>query len=290
MNRYSRSHQIEQLDPKTEHSQICRLLVGYEFPWGISRSLELAMVKTFCVPSISRLLDQTGEFHRHGQKRYDDTAILIGEILKHGYDSDKRNQALQRMNHIHGQYSISNEDLLYVLSTFVFEPIRWNNRFGWRKMLKNERLAIFYFWYEIGKRMNIQNIPDAYEDFERYYHDYEVQQFIYADTNANVAKSTINLFLSWFPAILHPILEPMAITIFDEKMISAFGFKSPSPILKGLVTNILKCRAYFQHLLPPRQTSDYFIDGKIRSYPQGYQIENIGPVSLLSKLNKTVSK
>ena len=36
------------------------------------------------------------------------------------------------MNRIHGRFEISNEDFVYVLSSFVFEPIRWNARFGWR--------------------------------------------------------------------------------------------------------------------------------------------------------------
>jgi len=36
------------------------------------------------------------------------------------------------MNQLHGRFDIANEDFLYVLSTFIFEPIRWNTRFGWR--------------------------------------------------------------------------------------------------------------------------------------------------------------
>lgn len=286
MNRYYRSQEIEKLNPKTEHILICQLLVGYEFPWDINRSLELAMLKTFCVPNISNLLDKTGEFYYHSQKRYDDTAILIGEILKYGYDNDRGKMALQRMNCIHGQYSINNADFIYVLSTFVFEPIRWNNRFGWRKMTKNERLALFYFWYEVGKRMNIDNILNSYEALEKYYDDYEEQKFIYADTNIKVAESTINLFLSWFPWIFRPILKPMALSIFEPKMIRAFGFQSPPQILTNLIDKILKLRGYWQHLLPPKQTHEYFVDGKIRSYPQGYKIQDIGPFSLLSKLNK----
>ena len=86
-NRYQRLQQIQQLNPITDHSLICRLVAGYEFPWDITRALELAMVKTFCVPSISRLLTRTGEFHHHTQKRYDDTGLLIAEILQWGYDN-----------------------------------------------------------------------------------------------------------------------------------------------------------------------------------------------------------
>jgi hypothetical protein len=45
------------------------------------------------------------------------------------------------MNAIHSRLRIRNEDYLYALSTFVFEPIRWNSRFGWRQMTEIERLG-----------------------------------------------------------------------------------------------------------------------------------------------------
>jgi hypothetical protein len=76
---------IQTLDPDRDHQQICHLLAGYEFPWDMTRALELPLLRTFCVPSIAKLLDRTGEFHHHGQKRYDDTyginrveAIAVG--------------------------------------------------------------------------------------------------------------------------------------------------------------------------------------------------------------------
>ena len=286
INRYSRQQQIEKLNPETNHIQICRLLAGYEFPWDINRSLELAMLKTFCIPSISKLLHQTGEFHHHTQKRYDDTGILIGEILKYGYDSDRGSMALARMNKIHGHYAISNEDFIYVLSTFVFEPINWNLRFGWRKMTNNECLALFYFWYQVGKRMAIKNIPNSYEALKNYYETYQEKYFIYAETNAQVAQSTVDLFLSWFPAILSPLLEPIAMTIFGGKMLRALGKKSPPSMLTNLVISSLKLRGYWQHLLPPKQVPYYFVDSKIRSYPDGYHLKNVGPLSLMSKRNQ----
>ena len=42
----------------------CRDLVGLLFPWDMNRALELALLKTFCLPSISGLLHQTGEFEQ----------------------------------------------------------------------------------------------------------------------------------------------------------------------------------------------------------------------------------
>ena len=51
------------LDPAVLES--CRDVFGRYFPWDTTRALELALLKTFCIPSISSLLHQTGEFeHR----------------------------------------------------------------------------------------------------------------------------------------------------------------------------------------------------------------------------------
>ncbi len=107
----------------------------------MTRALELALFRTFAVPSIARLLDQTRQFTDDTQRRYDDTAIIINEILLNGYDSGRGRDFIKRMNRIHGQYQISNEDFLYTLSTFIFEPVRWIDRFGWRQTYPNEREA-----------------------------------------------------------------------------------------------------------------------------------------------------
>ena len=48
------------------------------------------------VPSVSALLDRTGEFERRAQKRYDDTDIIISEMLEWGYDSQRGQRALQQ--------------------------------------------------------------------------------------------------------------------------------------------------------------------------------------------------
>jgi hypothetical protein len=62
LNRYKNFHLIQQLDPVQDHCRIYNLMNGYEFPWDMTRSLEVALMRTYCVPSISKLLNQTGEF------------------------------------------------------------------------------------------------------------------------------------------------------------------------------------------------------------------------------------
>jgi hypothetical protein len=45
-------------------------------------------------------------------RRYDDTDLIVSEIIENGYDSERGTRAIARMNAIHGLFRIANEDFL----------------------------------------------------------------------------------------------------------------------------------------------------------------------------------
>ena len=166
---------------------------------GLLRALEMALYRTFCAPTTSALLDRTREFQDRAQRRYDDTSLLMVEIVEWGYDSDRGKELLARINRFHRTYDIANDDFLYVLSTFHLEPVRWIARFGWRSLTPNEVQASYFFWREVGRRMNIRDIPPSHEEFERWSLDHERTCFAYSDSNRRVARATRELFVGWAP-------------------------------------------------------------------------------------------
>src|SRR5690242_1703453 len=137
--RHRNLERIAALDPERDHLEIYQISAGLEFPWDYTRALEFALFRTYCVPSISALLAATGEFRDRPQQRYDDTALLTAELAAHGYDSPRGKEALRVINRAHGQYAISNDDMLYVLTTFIYDPIGWIERYGWRRLTDHER-------------------------------------------------------------------------------------------------------------------------------------------------------
>ncbi|QQE64405.1 hypothetical protein GFS31_10860 [Leptolyngbya sp. BL0902] len=285
MDRYATLRHIEQLNPKQDHQRIAHLLVGYEFPWDMTRALEVALLRTFCIPSIAQLLDRTGEFQHHAQKRYDDTGIVVSEVFKQGYDSPRGAAFIQRMNAIHGHYAIANEDFLYVLSTFIYEPIRWVNRFGWRPLGEAEQWACYYFWVAVGERMGLRDIPPSYADFERFNRDYEAQRFAYDPSNQRVANATRRMMLSWFPVPLRPLVQAGIPALLDEALLTALGWE-PAPVwLQRTAVMALTSRSRLLQRLPPSTKSDFFIDQPIRTYPNGYTLEDIGPDALRDRLS-----
>jgi hypothetical protein len=274
--------EIERLDPERDHQRIVHLSFGYDFPWDSIRALEIALFRTYCVPSISALLDRTGEFQHDAQRRYDDTSLLIAEICKWGYEQGRGREALERLNWAHGHYTIANDDFLYVLSTFIYEPVRWIDAFGWRQTCAHERLGYYHFWRAVGTRMGIRDIPDSYEAFEVWSRAYEREHYRFAGSNQRVGSATRDIFASWFPSVFTPLVRYAIYAMLDDHAIAAFGFPRPLPLTRLLLRSALKLRGGVVRWLPPRREPHFFTDSPNRTHPDGYRIAGLGPPRLVA--------
>jgi hypothetical protein len=269
--------EISALDPVRDHQRMVFLTCRTDFPWDMTRALELALFRTFCIPSISALLDRTQEFCLRAQRRYDDTDIIVSEIMEHGYDSERGLAAIRRMNQIHGRFEISNDDFLYVLSTFVLVPIRWLEDFGWRPLLPAEKEAMFHFWREVGRRMNIKNLPEDSLSFAAFSRDYENRYYRFTESNRRVGAATRELFASWFPWPFRPLVRRGIHALLDDPLREAFGFPKPGRFLRWFLSASLRMRARFLRMWPRRKVPLLRTEMKRRSHPCGYAIEKVGP-------------
>lgn len=283
MSRYDITKRIAALDPERHHVQIIHYLVGWEFPWDYIRALEMALYRTFCNPTTSAVLVGSGEFEKRPQRRYDDTSLLMAEIMEWGYDSERGREALARINRFHGHYKISNDDFLYVLSTFHLEPIRWIERFGWRRLTENEKLASYYFWREVGTRMNIRDIPPTHAAFEAWSVAHERAHFRYHEANRRIGTATRELFVGWAPRPLHAIVRVAIHGMLDDVMLESFGFPKAPALVRSLVTGALRLRARVLRLFPARTTKDFITAKPQRTWPHGYRIDQLGPPPLLDE-------
>ncbi|HZB51970.1 MAG TPA: oxygenase MpaB family protein [Mycobacteriales bacterium] len=266
MDRWLR--EIAALDPVADARRVYRLSAGFEFPWDYRRSLELALFRTYCVPSISALLDRTGVFAERPQQRYDDTALLMGELAEHGCDSTRGRAALRIINRLHGRHPIANDDMLYVLSTFVYEPIDWIDAYGWRRLHEHERVAAYHHYREVGRRMGITGIPDD-AGLRAFKTAYEREHFAFSETNRRIGTYTLELFASWWPAPLRPAARLGVRALLDEPMLAAFGFRpAPRPVPPA-VRAALRARSAVVRVLPPRRRSKLTREPRNRTYP-GY--------------------
>ena len=259
--------------------QISLHVSAHDFPWDSLQALSFALFRTYAVPSIGRLLDETGEFTERVQKRYDDTGILLEEVQRHGLASQQGRSAVRRINQMHAQYDISNDDMRYVLSTFVVVPKRWMDDFGFRRLTPNEVAATTNYYRELGRHMAIKDIPEDFAGFEALLEDYERTHFAFDAGGRRVADSTLDLMTTFWPNSWAPkwAVRRFAFSIMDQPLLDAFGYPTPTRFERWFFNGAMHVRARLLRLFParsePRWVSSY---GYFRTYPAGYAIDRLG--------------
>ncbi|KAJ6014657.1 hypothetical protein N7540_009248 [Penicillium herquei] len=192
-------------------------LAELEFPFTFSTSIFFALFKTYGIPSISKLLVATGELANptSSSKRVADTGVLITEIVLNKPHSTRNLDAIARMNWLHDRYrrarKIKDEDMLYTLSLFVLEPVRWTEKFEWRSLLDIERCALAVYWKIMGEIMDIpyEVLPSAksgwrdglhwLEELETWSKGYDNQNTVPGEHNNTLALSTLKIGLTNVP-------------------------------------------------------------------------------------------
>ena len=279
MKRFDWRDRIHEMDAEADCEQIVRILSTHEFPWDIEQALGLALYRTYAVPSVGELLAHTREFTERTQHRYDDTALILNDILEHGFGPGRGRDALRRMNQMHRAYDITNADYLYVLSTFVVMPVRWLNDYGygWRRLSDHEISGITHYYRKLGKYMGIKNIPETYEGFRELLDTYETENFAYTDGGRAVSDSTLDLMVSFYPERFSGPARKFSMAILDDSLIETFRYEKPSKAWRKGADIAMKLRAKVVRRMKPREEPLWASDNpNIRSYPNGYHPSGIG--------------
>jgi hypothetical protein len=270
--------EIRSLDPVADCQRIVHLLACYEFPADIQRALELGLFHTYGSVNISHLLARTGEFTNAGQKRYDDTRLLISHLLESGFENDPGARELARMNEIHGKFKIADKDFIFVLSIFIEFPLAWLRDFGWRAFTPSEQEAWFAFFYEVGIRMGLRDIPSDRAALARFVSQYESTHMVYAPSNREIADATIAVMRAWLPRLLRPVVRPVISCLVSEKLLTAFDYPRPSAFLRVVVRVVLALRAAAKRYLNFERSPALIVGTANRSYHgNSYVIEDLGP-------------
>ncbi|MFJ9407621.1 oxygenase MpaB family protein [Streptomyces sp. NPDC101393] len=276
MRRYDWLKEIRRLDPEQDFLRIYRITATHEFPWDMTRALELALYRTYAVPSIGRLLAETAELTDRTQKRYDDTALLLDAVVEHGFDGEDGRTAIRRINQMHRSYHISNDDMRYVLCTFVVVPKRWIDQYGWRRLSTHETRAVAAYYRTLGSHMGITGLPETYEDFAHCLDAYEAAHFGWDEGARRVSDATLDLMAGWYGP-LAPVVRGASMALLDDSLIAAFGYDPPRPAVRSAVRGALKMRARAVRLLPPRRTPHYARQNpEIKGYPNGFRVADLG--------------
>ncbi|THU89140.1 hypothetical protein K435DRAFT_678567, partial [Dendrothele bispora CBS 962.96] len=278
--------------------------MAYDMPFIIGYAVSFALFKTYGIPSISKILKGTRELSsKKGiSKRYMDVnstylrflsatwiaCPISGKVYKDedeltGYksffpfkssvkeveDDPRAMISLARVNWLHSKYPIKNDDYLYTLGLFAFEPEQWTKRYGWRELSPLECEAYYIYWREIGKRMGIKDIPDSAEAFKAWVEDYENRTMVPAESNHFVANYTLEELLHVLPARfgIKNFARRVSITLLDDIVREAMMYPAQPPIMHFLVGNLLRTMSFFQkHFCLPRIWTNGPIDAKLPDF------------------------
>jgi len=262
------------LDPVKDHQEIVKWMMIHTWRFDLVRSIEIALLKTFALPEIAKILVDSTEFLGRTQKRYDDTDLLLSLFIENGYSSREGMEALRRVNRMHARHPITNHQMLYVLTTFVVEPILWVREFGWRELSTLEQQALFHFWIAVGKRMGIQDLFGNLDEMLAYHERYEEERMVYSDNNASLYHGVLPVVRKMMPFPLGYVAGSALPGIMSERMCATFGIQPMARLGRGLIRAVLKVRGHISRGLPLRP--QYRTEIKRPSYPEGFSIKELG--------------
>lgn len=263
LKKYSHLNSKSKLKEMTyeESREISKILAELDCPYISRTSLSFALFQTYSVPTISKLLIKTGRLNQSScvGRRAEDTVCLLAELQTFGLFSQRGSTAISRINFLHSIYStsISQDDMLFTLSLFIFEPLRLIDEFEWRTSTELEKHSRFVLWSHIGQKMGIKHIPKTPEELVDWLKVYKSKSVVFDQSNVSLGEATINLFTKPYPNFLKPFLRKSIIYFLPEDIREAFGWSNeiPSYIFK-LIPIVFKLRAFLLlHFTLPRKTS-----------------------------------
>jgi ER-bound oxygenase mpaB/B'/Rubber oxygenase, catalytic domain len=178
----------------------------------------------------------TGQLASHAttSKRAADTGVILTEVVLHHPSNERAIDGIARMNYLHARYrksgKILNHDMLYTLSLFALEPIRWTSLFEWRELTNLERCAIGTYWRNMGDSMEISFSALAsynkgwkdglhfLDDLEEWSKAYEIKHMLPAESNKELAKGTLAIALFNVPLALRGIAMQFVIALLEPRL------------------------------------------------------------------------
>jgi len=273
--RFSTPDELRNMTPFVAQ-QIIQKSVFLELPSLISLGLLFSQMKVWGIPSISVLLMSTskGVSTTMFGKRLTDTAILVatwianpltgpgsgaeelyGEGCYQEVDVDPRSAiALARVNWLHRKYNIEQAHYLYTIALLILEPIRFTDEYGWRPLSSVEKHALFVFWIEIARRMEIEGLWDSMDEMKIWKEEYELTHMEFSPEGATFAQYGIANFSDRFFGS-KKLTAYVFGTLLGERARKAMSLPEPSPFTQWCIKKGARAAGiYTRFFALPRRT------------------------------------
>ncbi|KAL4913312.1 streptococcal 67 kDa myosin-cross-reactive antigen like family-domain-containing protein [Aspergillus aurantiobrunneus] len=356
---YRRYTTREDMASMTDHDawEIQKSMLVMEFPSASLKALQFALFRTYGIPTISALLLKTSQFSNPATsfKRYADTGALIGQFMAFEPSSERAQTAIARTKFLHVGYRSSGKileaDMLYTLSLFALEPIRFIDMIEWRSLSELEQCAIGTYWKSLGDALEISfadlpSGPHAFRDGLHFLDElrawslkYEEEYMKPSPSNKEVADKTMDVLVYTMPRFLKPVGISFASCMMDNRLREAMMYEPPSAAYRAIFSSLVAIRKFYLHYLAlprpnfqridiftdePNEYGRYYVnlyeaipyyvkptiwnrwgpkawvsrlmgmplpgDEDDKYYPQGFDLEDLGPKYFEGKGRKTVAE
>ena len=247
-------HRSRDLDAVRDHLAIMRRAFFRDFAVEIRVGAALALFRVFAIPRLSAMLAHTGAWARGPEGRLGRTVDLLTTLIADGYDAPRGAAALARINAAHARHAIANEDMLYVLTTFVTEPARVIDEVGPRPLRAVELEAAHVFWVEVGRRMGIREIPGSFAAMAAFARAYEDRHRGPADSNAVVADAALTAIVGRLPGSLAAVGRELVSALLAAPVRRACGLPDPVRPLQWALAGVAAARRRVPWASPGRST------------------------------------
>ncbi|KAI9374121.1 streptococcal 67 kDa myosin-cross-reactive antigen like family-domain-containing protein [Aspergillus egyptiacus] len=281
---YAKYTTRKQMASMTDHDawEIQKTILATEFPSASLKALQFALFRTYGIPTISSLLLKTSQFSNPATsfKRYADTGALIGQFMAFEPSSERAQTAIARTKFLHSGYRASGKilesDMLYTLSLFALQPIRFITMFEWRQLSELEQCAIGTYWKSLGDALEISfaELPSGPHGFRDGLHfleelrswslNYEEAYMKPSPQNKEVADRTMDVLVYALPQVLKPVGVRFASCVMDNRLREAMMYQQPPAAYRTIFSSLVAARKfYLRYLALPRakfQRIDVFQD------------------------------
>lgn len=252
-------------------------LMHAEFPFWFWKGIELALFRTYGIPTISSQLAKTSRLVAPDKlpRRYVETEVLFLEFALRKWGTVPWLQATARTRAIHAGYrksgAVREEDMLFTLAALATQPVILVEQLEWRNLNEAELCAIGTLYRAMADAFDIDYTQylapfvdknktsglvglDFYYALRNWQLSYEARAMTYTPQNRVLCDAAVGLLLWGVPgASVKQFVTTALTTIMDDSLREAMGFP-PTPFWIAKMTNsLLNTRRWFlQYLCPPR--------------------------------------
>lgn len=157
--------------------------------------------------------------------------------------SERAQTAIARTKFLHQGYRASGKildaDMLYTLSLFAIEPIRFVKQYEWREMTEMEKCAVGTYWKSLGDALDIKyNVLPSWktgfrdglhwlEEISSWSQAYEVEHMKPHPRNKEIADKTIEVVVFNLPGFVKPLGVYFVSFLMDERLRQAMMYVTP---------------------------------------------------------------